>query len=95
MTEAGTEGHNQLQSSGHADDDADAITIEFLLSRIAGILQRLIYGNQPEQLRRINRLKRIGQNAVLHRVEINRGEEAAVLGVNLVSRLGIGVEIIV
>ncbi len=95
MAQAGTERHDQLQGAGDAENHADPLTVEVLLRGVSGILKGLVDSNQAKQLRGIDRLQRIGQHPVFHRVEINRGQESAVLGVNLVGSLGVRIEIII
>ena len=95
MTETGTEGHDQLQRAGDTENHADPVAIEFLVRGVTCILQGLFDSDQAKQLRRIDRLQGVGQHTVLHRVEIHRRKEAAVLGVYLVGRFRVRVKIII
>ena len=95
MPKTGAERHDQLQRAGDAEDHADPIAVEVPFRGVAGILERLVDSDQAKQLRGIDRFQRIGQYAVFHRVEINRGQEPAVLGVDLVGSLGVRIEIII
>ena len=95
VAEAGTQRHNQLQGTGDTENDADPVAIKFLAGGVSGILQGLIDSDQPEQLRGIDRFERIGQHAIFHGIKIYRREETAVLGVDFIRRLGVGIEIVV
>ena len=94
MTEPGTERDDQFQGAGDAEDDADPAAVIVALRAVAGILEGLSGGHQPEQLRGVDRLQGVGGDVELHRIEGDRGEKAAALAVGHVRGFRILVEVV-
>ncbi len=96
MAEAGAEGDDQLQRPGHAEDDAGAVAVEVprAVSGIAGVGEGLLGGDEAEDLGGVRGLDVLGRNAEFQRIEVDRVQKAAALGVGHVRSLGVAVKII-
>ena len=86
IAESGPQRNDQFQGAGHAENDTDHLPVILPLGGVSGILERLLHGQQPEQLRRIDRFDGIGQYSVIHGIEFHRIEKAAHVRIDLVGR---------
>ena len=94
MAEPGAQGDDELQAAGDTEDDADLLAIKLLVGAVAGVNQRLFDGDQTEELGSIDRFQGVGEDAVLHGMKIDRREETAHLGVDLIRGFRVGIEIV-
>ena len=91
MAEPCAERDDEFQRAGDAEDDAGALLVEGLV-RVARVGERLLRGDHAKQLRRVRGFDVLRGDAVFERVKIQRGQEAATLGVSEVGSLGVLIE---
>ncbi len=87
VTQSRSQRDDQFQRAGHAQYDAGLAPVIFPFRPVTGILQCLSGRHQSQQLGGVDRLKHIWRDVELHRVEVNRGDEAAPLAVGAVGAL--------
>ena len=94
MAEPRAERDDQFQGAGDTQDHANPVAIIVALRPIAGILEGLSSRYQSQELGCVDRLQGGGGDIEFHRIERNRGKEAATLTVGHVRGFGILVVII-
>ncbi len=87
VAEPGSQRDNKFEGAGDAQYDAGAAAVIIAFRAVAGIFQCLAGGHQSQQLGGVDRFKHVGRNVELHRIEINRRDEAAPLAVGAVGAL--------
>ena len=96
MAEPSPERDHQLERPGHAEDHRRPPAIERLAARpVARVRESPRRDVQRQELRRVRRLDVPGRDAHLHRRYVHRIEKPTPLGVDLVGRRRIGIEVLV
>ncbi len=86
---------DQFEGPGDAEDNTDFLLVVLLFGGITRVTQRLLNGNQAEQLGGVDRFQRVRQDVVFHRVEVDRRKKTTTLGIDVIGRFRVGSKIII